>query len=70
MEKIKQILEAGANLNRKVLKDERLLAIIPKVVNSLISAFSANGQVLFCGNGGSAGDAQHIAAELSGRFYL
>jgi D-sedoheptulose 7-phosphate isomerase len=70
MEKIKQILEAGANLNRKVLKDERLLAIIPKVVNSLISAFRANGQVLFCGNGGSAGDAQHIAAELSGRFYF
>jgi len=70
MEKIKQILEAGADLNRKVLNDEKLLAIIPKVVSLIVSSFKSDRKVLFCGNGGSAGDAQHIAAELSGRFYF
>jgi len=34
----------------------------------LISTFKNGGKVLLCGNGGSAADAQHIAAELSGRF--
>ncbi|MCL4109383.1 UNVERIFIED_CONTAM: hypothetical protein GTU68_033208 [Idotea baltica] len=36
----------------------------------MVETFRQGGRVLFCGNGGSAGDAQHIAAELSGRFYL
>ena len=70
MEKIKQILEAGADLNRKVLNDEKILAIIPKVVSLIVSSFKSDRKVLFCGNGGRAGDAQHIAAELSGRFYF
>jgi D-sedoheptulose 7-phosphate isomerase len=36
----------------------------------MAATFQKGGKVLFCGNGGSAADAQHLAAELSGRFYL
>ena len=39
------------------------------IVDTLVHAFKNKGKVLFCGNGGSAADAQHLAAELSGRFY-
>ena len=36
----------------------------------LLAAFRSGNKLLLCGNGGSAADAQHIAAELVGRFYL
>ena len=38
-------------------------------VNVIVNAFEKGNKVLFCGNGGSASDAQHLAAEFSGRFY-
>lgn len=48
-------------------------AAILNAVNSLIvditTCYKNGGKVLWCGNGGSAADAQHLAAELSGRFY-
>ena len=47
-----------------------MLAKIEDCVNILTRAFQNGCKVLFCGNGGSAADAQHLAAELSGRFYL
>lgn len=43
---------------------------IQKVVDATVGALRGGGKALFCGNGGSAADAQHIAAELSGRFYV
>ncbi len=41
-----------------------------EVVDSIVLCYKNGGKVLFCGNGGSAADAQHLAAELSGRFYF
>jgi len=52
-----------------MLEDELLLKLIEVIVNKLVEAFKKNKRVLFCGNGGSAADAQHLAAEFSGRFY-
>ncbi|HNH34120.1 MAG TPA: D-sedoheptulose 7-phosphate isomerase, partial [bacterium] len=49
--------------------DEVLIANIEKVTDIIISAFRSGHRLYLCGNGGSAADAQHIAAELSGRFY-
>ena len=46
------------------------MSIISKVSQEIIQAFKNDKKVLLCGNGGSAADAQHIAAELSGRFYF
>jgi D-sedoheptulose 7-phosphate isomerase len=39
------------------------------VTDAIVNCYLNEGKVLFCGNGGSAADAQHLAAELSGRFY-
>lgn len=53
----------------RILQDDVLQESIQKIVNESIVAFRSNKKMLLCGNGGSASDAQHIAAELSGRFY-
>jgi len=53
-----------------VLDNHDLLQRIDMFAKKLVETFRRNNKVLFCGNGGSAADAQHIAAELSGRFYL
>lgn len=52
----------------KVLEDEFLIQTIGESARQLINCFESGGKALFCGNGGSAADAQHLAAELSGRF--
>lgn len=65
IESIKQSIE----VKQAILSSTQLLSEIRKVAVACISAYSRGNKVLLCGNGGSAADAQHIAAELSGRFY-
>lgn len=69
MEMVKKIIQASIKTKQLVLKDEELLKTICDVVNVIVSAFKNGHRVYFCGNGGSAADAQHLAAEFSGRFY-
>ncbi len=69
MEKIRQIIQASIDTKQEVLKDQTLLNTIEQVVNAVTGAFKQGNRVYFCGNGGSAADAQHLAAEFSGRFY-
>ncbi|MBM4363565.1 MAG: SIS domain-containing protein, partial [Deltaproteobacteria bacterium] len=45
-------------------------ALLAPIVTALADALGAGGKVLFCGNGGSAADAQHVAGELMGRFLI
>ena len=52
-----------------ILHDDALLQRIRQAADLLVATLRSGGKVLFCGNGGSAADAQHLAAELSGRFY-
>ena len=61
------ILSSVDNYTR-VLNNKDLKANIEKIVVLSVQAFKADQKMLFCGNGGSASDAQHLAAELSGRF--
>jgi len=68
--KIKSIIQSSIDLKTKVLSDPDLIETIQKIVNQIIHCYENGGKVLFCGNGGSAADAQHLAAELSGRFYF
>lgn len=56
-------------MKQALLADDALLARIQTATDWCIEAFRNKNKVLLCGNGGSASDAQHIAAELSGRFY-
>ncbi|MEZ4932552.1 MAG: D-sedoheptulose 7-phosphate isomerase [Saprospiraceae bacterium] len=64
----KNITDAIA-LKQQLLADENLQATISQIVEAMIACFKNDCKVLFCGNGGSAADAQHLAAELSGRYY-
>jgi D-sedoheptulose 7-phosphate isomerase len=70
MEKIKKIISASIETKQQLLKDEKLIKVIEEVVDAITNAFQAGKKVYFCGNGGSAADAQHLAAEFSGRFYI
>jgi D-sedoheptulose 7-phosphate isomerase len=69
MEKIKNIIEASILVKQQLLQDEQLLQSILSVTNEIVTALKNGGRLYFCGNGGSAADAQHLAAEFSGRFY-
>lgn len=67
-DKIFKIFNESAENISNVSKDHYLIDSMEKVVALSSEAFNNNQRILFCGNGGSAADAQHIAAELSGRF--
>ncbi len=66
---IVDILKNSINVKQQIIEDKTLVATIEQVVNLVVKAFQNGNKVLFCGNGGSAADAQHLAAEFSGRFY-
>ena len=65
---IKKSIEESIETKKLFLDNIQNLELISKVADICIATFRNNGKVLLCGNGGSASDAQHIAAELSGRF--
>lgn len=67
--KIKEIIQASADVKNKIAQNDAMLATIDTCVSAIVTAFKSGNKVLFCGNGGSAADAQHLAAEFSGRFY-
>ena len=67
--RIEKSMKSAVENYTSVLKNDNLKANIQKIVTESVTAFQSNNKMLFCGNGGSASDAQHIAAELSGRFY-
>ncbi len=67
--RIQQAIEDSIKLKQTLLNDTRFMQQIQKTIDVIVEAYGENKKVLFCGNGGSAADAQHLAAELSGRFY-
>jgi D-sedoheptulose 7-phosphate isomerase len=69
MEKIRELIRASVNVKEQILQDEELLGTIESVVTVMVNALRNGNRIYFCGNGGSAADAQHLAAEFSGRFY-
>ncbi len=70
MKDVKKIVSQLVSLTEKILVDEALLNTISLIANKMIQAYKSGNKILFCGNGGSAAEAQHLAAELSGKFYL
>ena len=70
MNKIKEIITASISVKEKILHDPLMILKLQQVADEIVKCYAHDGKVLFCGNGGSAADAQHLAAELSGRFYF
>lgn len=68
--RIKQSITQAIELKQQILADSKLIQTINDIIDICSNALCEGNKVLFCGNGGSAADAQHLAAELSGRFYF
>lgn len=67
---IKGILEQHKQVIQVLLEDEQYFSDIEHIIKRSADAILQGGKLLFCGNGGSASDAQHISAELTGRFSM
>jgi D-sedoheptulose 7-phosphate isomerase len=66
---ISNIIKASIDVKQIILEDDVFINKIQQCVELITTAFKNGNKVLFCGNGGSAADAQHLAAEFTGRFY-
>jgi D-sedoheptulose 7-phosphate isomerase len=66
---IKSRIQASIDLKTSLLSNDAILNNVQNIVNDIATCYKNDGKVLWAGNGGSAADAQHLAAELSGRFY-
>ena len=69
IQQIKTIIEGSVQVKQALLNNHDLVTEIEKIVHAITNAFKQGNAVYFAGNGGSAADAQHLAAEFSGRFY-
>lgn len=67
---IQQRLQESIDVKNRIIGNETLIKKIEAATNLIIERIKARGSIYFAGNGGSAADAQHLAAELSGRFYF
>jgi D-sedoheptulose 7-phosphate isomerase len=68
-ERIKAIISESISVKQQFLANEELLDRLREIVSVTVEALENGSRLWFCGNGGSAADAQHLAAEFSGRFY-
>lgn len=69
MQPIKNIIQSSIDLKLAILNNDSFIQTIDTVAVLIADKLKQGNKVLFCGNGGSAADAQHLAAEFSGRFY-
>jgi D-sedoheptulose 7-phosphate isomerase len=69
IDKIRDCIKSSIAVKSKILDDSGLIERVQAVSLLIVKALKAGNRIYFCGNGGSAADAQHLAAEFSGRFY-
>ena len=69
-ESIINLINESVRTFTNISKDQHQVVLIENITNTILNAFKSDNKLLLCGNGGSAADAQHIAAELSGRFEI
>lgn len=68
--RVKEAIEENIELMSSILHDTIFMSQISQLADIMVKSLRKGGTIFFCGNGGSAADAQHLAAELSGRFYF
>ena len=66
---INDLIKASIAVKEQLIQQGQIAPLLESVVKVITETFQKGGAVYFCGNGGSAADAQHLAAEFSGRFY-
>ena len=67
---IKKYIQNSIDTKTKILNDENILSAINEIAEKIVEAYKKDKKVLTAGNGGSAGDAQHIAGELVSKFFI
>ena len=70
LNQIEIIIKESISVKSQILEDIKIKNIIRNSVDVILEALKKGNKIYFCGNGGSAADAQHLAAEFTGRFYL
>lgn len=68
VDKVKEEIAASISVKQQVLTDEALLKQVVALADSCIASLRTGGKIIFCGNGGSFADAQHLSAEFTSRF--
>lgn len=66
---LNQNLQDSIDIKQEILKSSTISDQVTQIVQMIIDTYETDGKVLLAGNGGSAADAQHLAAELTGRYY-
>jgi D-sedoheptulose 7-phosphate isomerase len=69
MKIIKSIIKESISIKTNILHDSDIIEMIYSIAQTITMTFKKGNRIYLCGNGGSAADAQHLAAEFSGRFY-
>jgi D-sedoheptulose 7-phosphate isomerase len=69
-DKINEIIKESLAVKAAIGRDQRLPGVVADIVTLIVDRFREGKHLYFCGNGGSAADAQHLAAEFSGRFFI
>ena len=68
LNEIKNEIKESIETKNKVLNDPNILSIVKLIVEKSIESLKNGGKIIFCGNGGSFGDSQHLAAEFISRL--
>ena len=69
MKRISEAIQQSIDVKQKIHSDAQILSTIGEIAETCSQSLCDGNKIMFCGNGGSAADAQHLAAELSGKFY-
>jgi len=67
-ELIKQFINLSIDVKKEILEDDEIITSIKDLSNKCLESLIEGGKIIFAGNGGSFGDAQHISAEFTSRF--
>jgi D-sedoheptulose 7-phosphate isomerase len=65
---VRERIDASIQVKQALLADDAFQNRVVQAAMQIVNSMRAGGKVLFCGNGGSAADAQHLAAEFTGRY--
>ena len=68
IEFVKSEIRASIEVKNQVLDDEKLMGQVAQLADRCVDALKEGGKIIFCGNGGSFADAQHLSAEFTSRF--
>lgn len=68
IDKIKDEIQKSILVKRDIIKNAKLLSEIENLTNEILKSIKNGGKIIFCGNGGSFADSQHLAAEFVSRL--